>query len=94
MEKERKWGRTRSSYILVIQGQLSTESIDKVKQYLLEDWDEPETTQDPLNLWIAIKETHTSYSTGVNDSDKARDCLIFAYAILAIALPESLTPVE
>jgi hypothetical protein len=60
-------------------------------QHLLEDSDELETTQ---YRWIAIKETHTSYSTGVNDSGKAIARMAYAKIRQSLALSESLTPVE
>jgi len=56
----------------LIKGQLSVESLDAVKQHLLADWAKLEISRDPLVLWNALKETHTSYSTGLKQADEAK----------------------
>ena len=56
----------------LIRGQMSVESIDKVKEHLMERWAILEAKQDPLELWEALKQTHTSYSTGLKKADAAK----------------------
>ena len=56
----------------LIKSQLSTESLDVIKQHLLEEYAKLELSQDPLTLWNAIKATHTSYSTGLKAADDAK----------------------
>jgi len=49
---------------------MSEESTDKVKEHLAEEWETSEAQQDPVELWKAIKLTHTAYSTGNPFTDK------------------------
>ena len=56
----------------LIKSQLSTESLDVIKQHMLEEYSKLELSQDPLTLWNAIKATHTSYSTGLKAADNAK----------------------
>jgi len=73
----------------LIRSLLSSESLDAIKQHLLEKWNDLEANQDPLTLWIAIKATHTTYSTGIKEIDesKARK----SYAMLKQYKGETLT---
>jgi hypothetical protein len=43
---------------------MSEESTDKVKEHLGVHWESCERDQDPVELWKAIKCTHTAYSNG------------------------------
>ena len=56
----------------LIKSQLSTESLDVIKQHMLAEYAKLELSQDPLTLWNAIKATHTSYSTGLKAADDAK----------------------
>jgi len=56
----------------LIRSLLSPESLDAVKQHMLQRWVTLEATKDPLDLWTAIKATHTTYSTGIKEIDEAR----------------------
>jgi len=49
---------------------MSEESTDKVKEHLGVHWESCERDQDPVELWKAIKCTHTAYSTGNPFTDK------------------------
>ena len=73
----------------IIRSHLSVPSLDAVKQYLLEDWADVEQAQDPLLLWRAVKQTHTSYSSGLKQADDARARK--AYAKFAQQFNETLT---
>jgi len=73
----------------MIRSLLSTESLDAVKQHMLEKWATLEASQDPLQLWTAIKATHTTYSTGIKEVDEAKARR--AYASLRQCNTESLT---
>ena len=68
---------------------LSSESLDAVKQHLLDKWATLESSQDPLQLWTAIKATHTTYSSGIKEVDEAKARK--AYAGLRQYKAESLT---
>jgi hypothetical protein len=63
----------RTSLYAVIWGQLSSESEEAVKQ--AEDWDEIETSKDPLRLYLRILATHRTANTGfgLQDRRKARE---------------------
>ena len=56
----------------LIKSQLSSESLDVIKQHMLGEYAKLELSQDPLTLWNAIKATHTSYSTGLKEADDAK----------------------
>ena len=56
----------------LIKSQLSSESLDVIKQHMLAEYVKLELSQDPLTLWNAIKATHTSYSTGLKAADDAK----------------------
>jgi len=56
----------------LIKSLLSKESLDVVKQHLLEKWTTVETEQDPLQLWMAVKQTHTTYSSGLKEVDESK----------------------
>ena len=56
----------------LIRSLLSTESLDAIEQHLLDKWQELEASQDPLELWQAIKTTHTTYSSGLKEVDEAK----------------------
>jgi len=72
-KKEAKMRADRSKLFWKIRAHLSPESWDKVQEHLPEDdFKLMEVNQDPLILWTALKETHTSFSTGVNFNDAAR----------------------
>jgi len=68
---------------------LSTESLDAIKQHLMADWVNLETSQDPLTLWEAIKTTHKSYSTGLKEIDESK--VRMGYAAFKQYKTESLT---
>jgi len=73
----------------LIYGLLSTESLDAVKQHMMEKWAKCEADQDPLTLWQAIKHTHTAYSSGMSEIDEAKVRL--NYSALKQYKNESLT---
>lgn len=54
----------------LIRRNMSEESVDKIKEYLGSRWEDSERDQDPVQLWDAIKKTHTAYSTGNPYMDK------------------------
>jgi len=56
----------------LIRSLMSSESMDAVKQHMLEKWSILEVSQDPLDLWLAIKATHTTYSSGLKEVDEAK----------------------
>jgi len=68
---------------------LSSESLDAVKQHLLDRLVTLEASQDPLQLWTAIKATHTTYSSGIKEVDEAKARK--AYASLRQYKGETLT---
>ena len=53
----------------LMRGSMSIESTDKVREYMLEDWEHLKITQCPLTLFNAIKTTHTAFTTGANRND-------------------------
>jgi len=73
----------------MIRSLLSSESLDAVKQHMLDRWATLEISQDPLQLWTAIKATHTTYSSGIKEVDEAKARR--AYASLRQFKTESLT---
>ena len=72
----------------LIRRNMSEESTDKVKEHLAEEWDESEKLQDPVELWKAIKLTHTAYSTRNPFQDKQQ--LRQAYADMKMHSGETL----
>ena len=53
----------------LMRGNMSIESTDKVREHMLDDWDQLKITQCPLTLYNAIKVTHTAFTTGANRND-------------------------
>jgi len=73
----------------LIKSLLSKESLDVVMQHLLEKWTIVETEQDPLELWMAVKSTHTTYSSGLKEVDESRART--AYSMLKQHTMETIT---
>ena len=48
----------------IIRKHMSEESTDKIREHLGSNWDESERDQDPVQLWKAIRATHTAFLTG------------------------------
>jgi len=71
-DKKSKIMENKSKLYWLIRGNMSAESVDRVKAYLGAKFDDLEESADPLLLWRAIRDTHTAYSTGSNYSDAAR----------------------
>jgi hypothetical protein len=69
----------KSKLFWLIRGQLSMQSEEKVKEYLLDQWRELEESQDPLTLWRAITRTHRAVTSGSAEVD-LETCLNFPYS--------------
>lgn len=59
----------------LLRSKLSIESMQKIKEHFGDQWVQSEMRHDPLELWRAIKKTHTAYNVGINplDIQVARD---------------------
>jgi len=55
----------------LIRRNMSEESTDKIKEHMGATWEQSERNQDPVQLWSAIKTTHTAVNTGSKFFDQS-----------------------
>jgi len=55
----------------LIRRDMSEESTDKIKEHMGATWEQSERNQDPVQLWSAIKTTHTAFNSGSKFFDQS-----------------------